>query len=553
MKHIYTYKTKRLIMGIGCSMFSIYSSISYALTPHETSLPIVNITLDEDSFQLMETTHRKEIEPTCQFSLTAYDESINQPLRIQLAGSGSRWGALKSYELKSNKKNDTHPIPNFFLETDVLKYKALKLRTTTSLYHEKQPLFNGLAHNAFMRIFGRNCISGLDYQETLQVVAYINNEYRGIYDLTETSNMKYIKSKYNLDDDEVNFCKLTMIGDTIDWEYKDRTDSIAFQKMHQSILSAATYEEITSIIDIDNLIDYYLCEVYFQNSDWLINNCIVWREKAGGKWKFILNDLDYAGLNVDGGNFYLLQTSSKAHTFIKSVFQKLCKFMQFRSHFCDRIFIACATYLHGDRIRETIDSIAANVRDEIPYQAELYKTLCKKFQYSEIECEYYDDWEYTVTELSNWGYKRKYCLYPQMASLLQEPNNIIPVNIYTDRKYLFNGEYVREDYDGEYLLGRTMEFTDEKGEFLSCTAHFMTSSEGIVENTYSQPFVIPNNVTKAEIYINEDLNLTKTHDNITHRNLSKSEQYDIQGKIWTGKNPHSIRINSHGEKYIDTK
>ena len=87
------------------------------------------------------------------------------------------------------------------------------------------------------------------------MVAYINGNYRGIYDLTETANMKYIKSKYGFHDDEVNFCKLTLIGDTIDWDHKDSEDSIAFMDMHQSILNAVTYDDITSVIDIDNLID----------------------------------------------------------------------------------------------------------------------------------------------------------------------------------------------------------------------------------------------------------------------------------------------------------
>lgn len=540
---------KAFTLLTSCFYFFLNTCVSFALTPHEISLPIVNLTMDEDSFQLMETTHSKEIEPICQFSLTSDDleDDINQTLKIQLSGCGSRWGALKSYELKANKKWGASSIPNEFLTTETAKFKALRLRTTTSISHKNYPYYTGLAHNMFMTIFGRNSISKIDYQESLQVVAYINGNYRGIYDLTETANMKYIKSKYGFHDDEVNFCKLTLIGDTIDWDHKDSEDSIAFMDMHQSILNAVTYDDITSVIDIDNLIDYYLFEIYSQNDDWITNNCIVWREKNNGKWRFILNDFDYTGLFVDKGLIGILGTQKLSNTFIKSVFQKMCRFQQFKSHFCDRMFIACATYLHENRIREMVDSLASNIRDEIPYQAEFFREICDIYNLPESEYDYFENWDYSIEELANWGYGRGNYLYSAMKSLLHERYDAIPLSIYSNNRYLFNGEWVREDYHGKYFPDRRISFTNNEGEFLPCIVHSIKNDGNITENSYTEPFTLPVDVTKAEIYLGDEAN-TSIQNIYSESTATDSKRYDLQGRVLANPNRHSIWVNSKGEK-----
>ena len=46
--------------------------------------------------------------------------------------------------------------------------------------------------------------TGLDYQSYRPVVAYINGEYWGIYNMREKVNEHFIASKHNLDSDDID-------------------------------------------------------------------------------------------------------------------------------------------------------------------------------------------------------------------------------------------------------------------------------------------------------------------------------------------------------------
>lgn len=55
--------------------------------------------------------------------------------------------------------------------------------------------------------------------------------------------------------------------------------------------SEAFYNKFETNVDVENYIDYYIGEIYYQNVDfggyyWGVNNTKLWREQNGGKWRF---------------------------------------------------------------------------------------------------------------------------------------------------------------------------------------------------------------------------------------------------------------------------
>lgn len=500
--------------------------------------------MDEDSFDLIGYTHSKEIQPTCKVSFFDGAEQWEQRAGLQLAGAGSRWSALKSYELKTGKKWGGGSFVNSnLLETDVKEYKALKLRTTSSLYHRRCPNFVGLAHNAFMTLFGRGATSKIDYQETRQVVAFVNGDYQGIYDLTETANLKYIKSKYGLGESRVNYCKLLADG----WSFGKQEDSLAFHTMWEGILEAATLPEVERVFALDNLLDYYLCEVYIQNGDWPTNNCVLWREMDGGKWRFILTDFDWAGLNVGADNLYHLQSAVADTIFLKSVFQKLSKFSRFKNRFADRAFVACATYLRPDRVRSLVDSLASNVRDEIPYQSQLFVQMCDSFDMPDEERSYYDDWEASVDELANWGFFRNEFLYERIQKYLGNRSDLVSLSILADSAFYFNEELSAEAYDGLYFRDKAVSLHGPGRESMYGTARYHMNDGTLLEEPFYGTFVIPDRATRAEISVEgmEDTGLGET---LADRRRRGGGLYDLLGRPAAGRRPQGVVVNERGEK-----
>lgn len=522
-----------------------------AVTPHEISLPIVELTVDQDSFTLVNTSLSKEVQPLCTLSFSSDWMNFDLPIKMQLAGSGSVTRGLKSYELKSVKDGDEKKIyiPNHFFGTDVEEYKSLKIRSTTPLPHRDFPLYLGLAHNAFMTQFGRHSVSKIDYQETLQVVFFVNGKYHGIYDLTETSNASYLKSKYDLKEKNINLCKMMSGGRT--WTYQNERDSAEFHSMFESLLAAQDLSEIETFFDLDNLIDYYLCEIYVQNADWPTNNCIVWRDrKGGGKWRFILNDFDFAGLYVDNANLFYLMKDDSGDTFLKATFQKLSKFSEFKNRMTDRLFVACGTYFNPENVKAVVDSLAGNIRSEIPYQSELYVEVCDSLDDTWHETCFYDHWEEYVQILGNWGAERKVHLYEHIQNYLDNHDEIVPLTISADNEYLFNEEVVKETYDGNYFASKPIRLRDTEGYELSGITRFYLKDGTMEESPFVGLFSIPKETARAEVAV------TKTETNgIKDLPVGTQPQremhFDLLGRPvkHNGKQTEII-VGSHGEKRL---
>ena len=134
-----------------------------------------------------------------------------------------------------------------------------------------------------------------------------------------------------------------------------------------------------------------------------------------------------------------------------------------------------------------------------------------------------------------------------MKSLLHERYDAIPLSIYSNNRYLFNGEWVREDYHGKYFPDRRISFTNNEGEFLPCIVHSIKNDGNITENSYTEPFTLPVDVTKAEIYLGDEAN-TSIQNIYSENTATDSKRYDLQGRVLANPNRHSIWVNSKGEK-----
>ncbi len=140
------------------------------------------------------------------------------------------------------------------------------------------------------------------------VILFLNGEYWGIYFLNETLDEYYVSSHYGFDKDDVSIMTITSHNDHEVYVGIEE-DQIYFDHMmtfleENDISLQENYDYINTLIDTDNLIDYYVAQIYFCNTDWPGNNMKMWRKRTlgyepnapygqDGRYRYLLYDTDF--------------------------------------------------------------------------------------------------------------------------------------------------------------------------------------------------------------------------------------------------------------------
>jgi len=131
--------------------------------------------------------------------------------------------------------------------------------------------------------------SGVDFQEARPLVAYINGEYWGIYNMREKVNEHFLHTNHQIDVDQIDILEFDgqlIHGDNMDYQ-------LMIQFVEENDLSIdANFEVVSDQVNLQNFASYFAAEIYYNNTDWPGNNIKFWRAK-NGKWRWILFDTDF--------------------------------------------------------------------------------------------------------------------------------------------------------------------------------------------------------------------------------------------------------------------
>jgi hypothetical protein len=238
--------------------------------------------------------------------------------------------------------------------------------------------------------------SNLDVQRSRPVIVYLNGEYWGLYYLQERFDDTYFSAKYRLGPKLVGVVETILrSGEDKGQAVPDRQNSVADAERYNQLLQAVrhcrqceTYDSISKSIDVDNLIDYLLFELYFDNLDWPYNNTKAWRCRveplppkllglAGvldGRFRWLFFDLDVGFGAATSPEQEMIKAAGKdpyerlidpafpfGNLFYDSVFQK---------HYVARMNELIEGGLNSDKAVEEIDRLAAEIRPEMPQEIE---------------------------------------------------------------------------------------------------------------------------------------------------------------------------------------
>lgn len=210
---------------------------------------------------------------------------------LKIFGYFSRAHDQKSLAIFARKKYGSETIPyKFFPDKPFTEYKNIVLRNSGGDWM-KSMMRDGLMQSLLKD-------SGLAYQSYRPAVVYLNGVYWGIQNLRQKINEHFFAQTFGADPDNIDFLEENrqVLYGTID-AYNQFID---FVESHDLSLPD-NYEQISSMMDIDNYLSYQAAEILFCNTDWPGRNVKYWRERnPEAKWRWQIFDLDL-GLGLTNG------------------------------------------------------------------------------------------------------------------------------------------------------------------------------------------------------------------------------------------------------------
>jgi Leucine-rich repeat (LRR) protein len=238
----------------------------------------------------------------------------------------------------------------------------------------------------------------MNVQAYAPVIVFLNGEYWGIHNMRERMDADYLASHYGFNTDQVTILENNRVldhgieQDVADYEAMlkliypefeaDRYPTVA------TLQDEAVLNQIAQMMDIDHFIDYYITQIYFDNTDWPANNVKVWRLRTDGylpdapyghdgRWRWLLFDTDYGfGLHTPGDASFntlenaLIEDGTDWHNRPWSTFlmRSLLQNERIRNQFINRFEELLNTTFHPDQIIPVIEAVAARIEPEIEEQ-----------------------------------------------------------------------------------------------------------------------------------------------------------------------------------------
>jgi hypothetical protein len=125
-------------------------------------------------------------------------------------------------------------------------------------------------------------------------VVYVNGQYMGIHNIREKVDEDYIASNHGVEEgtfDLIENGDYVESGNLEAWNHYWRL-------VKKDLSIQANYDSVAAYMDIENFTDLIATEVYAGNSS-IDHNTMAWKPKDGGKWRWILMDLDRGFVEYD--------------------------------------------------------------------------------------------------------------------------------------------------------------------------------------------------------------------------------------------------------------
>ena len=312
-------------------------------------------------------------------SLEYFDVNGNQIFKsqagVKIHGGWSRLHPQKSLSVHFRNIYGTENINyQIFSDKSIFSFNTFMLRNSGSDWIES------MFRDGLVQSIVANKID-IDRQSYQPVVVYINGSYWGIHNIRERTNTSFIEHNYGYEKNNIHLLGQKYHRDyVINGNMDDYNEMINYAESSDMELQEV-FNQLKSSIDTDELINYYITNIYFGNCDFLANNVKIWKNTypSNSQWRWILMDTDASlglgslsqygdGTPTCGVSYNHLERflNPGNETWAHKPFNLLIKNESFKNEFIQKFLVLINTVFKPDRVLYFIDSLKSNIETEIP-------------------------------------------------------------------------------------------------------------------------------------------------------------------------------------------
>ena len=339
---------------------------------------------------------------------------IDQDAGLRIHGRGSRWASNKSMRIYARdeygKANFDYPF--FDQRPHLNSYKTLLIRAT-----------NDWPGTLFLDEMCQELVDDMNmyYSASETAILFINGEYWGIYCLRERQDEHYMNANLGYPFDDYTVISYDMHKGILaeSGEMSDYDDLVTWIETNDP-QSDLFYDELSEKIDLENMMDFFIAELYFGNTDFPYNNLRLWKESTDtAKWKFLFFDLDAAMTRIE---FDILTEYNNDYDHLQrypdwsvNIFKNVLLNDRFRREFYQRFYHHMQNTFDAQTVMQTIDKYAT-----------MYTPLVDEHNYrwglpgDKLE------WNQNINQLKAFAMQRPLAINKQLRSNFSLPFDVYP-------------------------------------------------------------------------------------------------------------------------------
>jgi hypothetical protein len=357
----------------------------------------------------------------------AGNKQFDQSVDIRIGGACSRGLPSKSFVIKARDEYGNNTIDEkLFDSKEWSSYGGFMLRNAGNDF------WNTMFRDALMQTVVKDQMD-VDYLAYQPKAIWLNGSYWGILNLREKIDADYFKTNYGVDKEDLDLgeWQIALEGSVAD--YNNYLSNLAAM----NLTTDEAYDYIDSNIDVEEFINYLVTEIYNCNTDWPGNNVKFWR-KAGGKWRWVLWDLDFGmGLytDVSYATHPTLHFATEANgpgwpnpPWSTQHLRLLLQNPKFKEKFIGTFTASLSTTFKPDRVIGFIDAFQNNIKNEMPFHTVRWGQSVS-------------NWNNEVERLRNFATQRNSFMYGYLGSFFGMSDQV-SINIITpagEGKVALNG------------------------------------------------------------------------------------------------------------------
>lgn len=291
------------------------------------------------------------------------NRKLNLDAGISIHGGWSRAFPQKSFTIATHSYYDSSYIHyKLFGDKPITDFNSFILRNSGNDWMVTQ------LRDALMQRTMRN--SYADYMAYSPSAVYLNGDYWGIYNIRERNNKDYLAANHGVNADSLDI--IVNDGEVAEGTADAFWQAANFIGSHE-LSNQEFFNQAAAEWNLQNLADYYIAETYFVNNDWIgdwTNNVKVWKErKPGGRWNYILWDMDF-GLGLSSSyveNKLAVAMNPPVATPHAVIFRSFLDNPGFRGYFINRYADLINTSFQYASVQSLLLEMRDSIYSEIPF------------------------------------------------------------------------------------------------------------------------------------------------------------------------------------------